>query len=656
MNWNQFMNRSTYLILVIGILIGMGLMWLSSPSSNMPSDHSPAHEAADSKQTIWTCSMHPQIRQPNPGKCPICGMDLIPVSQKEAGDDSPRRLVISESAKKLAEIQTAAVERRVAKHELRLVGKVDYDETRLKYITAWFPGRLERLFVDYTGTPIKKGEHLVQMYSPEILTDQESLLQALQADQQLSNSTVSYVQRNKKEMLDRARERLRLLGLTDSQISEIEQRGAPSDRITFYSPIDGIVIQKNAFAGDYVKTGARIYAIADLTHVWIKIDAYESDLQWLRYGQDVEFSTVSYPGEAFHGRIAFIDPYLNEQTRTVKVRVNVPNPDGKLKPEMFVRAVVRSDIVESGRVLSPELTGKWMCSMHPEIVKEDLGDCDICEMPLVTAESLGFAGLTNDEQQAPLLIPASAPLLTGVRAVVYVEVPDAEKPTYEGREITLGPRVGEFYIVKTGLTEGERVVVNGNFKLDSALQILAKPSMMSPEGGMASMAHDHSSTTKPEPAREKPDDHGNATEARITSHALSTLLPHYKSLAEALVADDLDFAKRAGEKLTEAANSHQSVELSKLGRDITQASSLEDARKAFALLSEILIRGVEQVGTPNDPLFTLFCPMAFDNRGARWLQWDENVRNPYFGAVMLTCGAVEHRFLPNRNENEHVNH
>jgi len=214
--------------------------------------------------------------------------------------------------------------------------------------------------------------------------------------------------------------------------------------------------------------------------MWVVLDAYESDLQWLRYGQEVEFTTLAYPGEVFSGAISFISPMMRDGTRTVNVRVNVENPDRKLKPGMFVRAVVRSKIAAPGKVMDADLAGKWISPMHPEIVKDQPGQCDVCGMDLVPAESLGYVGVSPSTAEAPLVIPASAPLITGTRAVVYVEVPEADAPTYEGLEITLGPRAGDYYLVASGLKPGQRVVSRGAFKIDSALQIQAQPSMMNP--------------------------------------------------------------------------------------------------------------------------------------------------------------------------------
>jgi len=262
--------------------------------------------------------------------------------------------------------------------------------------------------------------------------------------------------------------------------------------LNIYAPIGGIVINKHVTEGTYVQTGTKIYTIADLSQLWVQLDAYESDMMWIRYGQEVEFTTQAYPGEVFKGRISFISPTVDPKTRTIKVRLNVSNPKEKLKPEMFVRAIVRSNIASGAKVMASDMTGKWICPMHPSVIKNRPGKCDICGMDLVTTESLGYVKAESNE--TPLVIPASAPLITGKRAVVYVQVPNREKPTYQGREIVLGPRAGDYYIVKSGLAEGELIVTNGNFKIDSALQIQARPSMMNPNGsktGGMHMKHKH---------------------------------------------------------------------------------------------------------------------------------------------------------------------
>jgi len=484
--------------LVLVFCLGIFFHWIFSDSSKTilvkETGTSVQHEME--KPMFWTCSMHPNIQKQGPGKCPICGMNLIPVTSGTKGKEmgGMRQIVISDAARALMNIQTTPVERRYVTAEVRMVGKVDYDETRLGYITAWISGRLDRLYVDYTGVAVNKGDHMVYIYSPELYSTQDELIQVLKHSRGRTGNDSIFP--DVADLIHPVRERLRLWGMTKEQIQEIEKSEKPSDHLTIYSPMSGIVIQKNRQEGDYVNVGDRIYKIADLNQVWVMLDAYESDLVWLRYGQEIIFTTEAYPGEEFIGRIAFIEPVLNEKTRTVKVRVNVPNISGKLKPEMFVHGVVRTQISTGGRVVDPYLVGKWISPMHPEIVKSNPGDCDICGMPLVRAESLGYVSVDKKEESKPLVIPVSAALVTGTRAIVYVELPDTDQPTFEGREIVLGPRAGDYYLVRSGLNEGEIVVTNGNFKIDSAVQIQAKPSMMTPEGG-GSGGHQHGDGEKP---------------------------------------------------------------------------------------------------------------------------------------------------------------
>jgi len=466
-------------VVAVAVAFGIGRLWPDGPRDSAEI-HSPAGEGPAKQATTWTCSMHPHIKLPKPGKCPICFMDLIPLNSGSDDEGGPRELSVSENSARLMEIETAPVERRFVTAEVRMVGKIDYDETRVHYITAWVPGRLDRLFVDYTGVPVKKGEHMVYLYSSELLSAQEELLQAINATKLLEKSDVSIVRDTSEATVVAAREKLRLWGLTPAQIEEIEQRGKADDHVTIYAPDGGIVINKNVQEGMYVKTGTLLYTIADLSRVWVNLDAYESDLAWLRYGQRVRFTTESYPGEVFTGSISFIHPVLNEATRTVKVRVNVPNESGRLKPGMFIRATAEAKVATGGRVVDAALAGKWISPMHPEVVKEGPGTCDVCGMPLVRAESLGYVGSEPTAEDKPLVIPVSAALLTGKRAIVYVRIAGEEKPTFEGREVVLGSRAGDYYVVKDGLQEGERVVTKGAFKIDAELQIRARPSMMTP--------------------------------------------------------------------------------------------------------------------------------------------------------------------------------
>ncbi len=476
--------------ITVGLVLLAFLMgaWFSGGDSGSTST---GHTTHSNSSQVWTCSMHPSVQLPEAGQCPICFMDLIPLEKESGGGINPDQLTLSEDAVKLAEIETATVVYGKAENEIRLSGKVAYDESRIGNITAWVPGRVERVFVDYTGIRVNKGDHMIELYSPDLYAAQEELLQARNLVQGAKSQPASFQQSLNANLLA-TREKLRLMGLVDAQIKAIEAGESPTDVVTIYSPMSGVVIQKNGVEGAYVKTGTNIYTIADLDQVWVILDAYETDLPWLAFGQDVTFTTEGIPGKTFSGRIAFIDPVVDHKTRTVKVRINVSNPDGQLKPGMFVHGAIQASIGQEGKAINPELAGKWVCPMHPEVVEDGAGSCPICEMDLVKSESLGIVHKTGN-RHGHLLIPASAVLKTGDRAIVYIRVP-GDAPIFEGREIVLGPRVNDQYVVISGLMEGELVVVKGNFKIDSAMQISAKPSMMNPkpvQGKTQQMKHQH---------------------------------------------------------------------------------------------------------------------------------------------------------------------
>ncbi|MFQ6036781.1 MAG: efflux RND transporter periplasmic adaptor subunit, partial [Sedimentisphaerales bacterium] len=282
------------ILVVIAFVAGYLVKSLPQAESITTQRSDVGQQAAPREQSWWTCSMHPQIRQPKPGKCPICFMDLIPVASEQA-DVGPRQISFSKEALKLMEIETAPVERKFVTAEIRMVGKIDYDETRVKHITAWVPGRIDRLYVDFTGTKVNKGDHMVYLYSPELLSAQAELLQAVKAVENFKAGSSELIRRSILATLQAARDKLRLLGLTVEQIEQIEKTGEVVDHITIYAPIGGVVIEKHRTEGTYVDTGTQIYTIADLTHLWVKLDAYESDMMWIRYGQEVEFTTEAYP-------------------------------------------------------------------------------------------------------------------------------------------------------------------------------------------------------------------------------------------------------------------------------------------------------------------------------------------------------------------------
>jgi len=600
-------NPAVLVIIIAGLAFALGLVISGGESGGSAARHD--HTGEEQRQAeVWTCSMHPNIRQPGPGQCPICGMDLIPVSTDEGGDQvGPREITLSAQARKLAEIQVAPVERKAISVEVRLAGMIEYDETRDRKIAAWIPGRLDRLYVDYTGVTVARGEPLVELYSPELLTTQRELLAALTAQNNLVNARSVAVKQTARRTVNAVREKLRLWGLTDRQVEEIEQRGTPSDRVTITAPVGGVVVHKNAVEGMYVKTGTPIYTIADLTHLWVNLDAYEADLAWINEGQPVEFSVGAYPGETFVGTVVFIDPLVNPKTRTVKVRVELPNPTGRLKPGMFVNAVVQ-------------------------------------------------AGPTAGQAEKPLVIPASAPLITGKRAVVYVAVPGKEG-TYQGREVILGPRAGDYYIVRDGLEEGELVVVNGNFKIDSAIQILAKPSMMSPEGGVKPPVHDHGGESTGDVALEAKPQFEEYDVPEQFSGQIAELFTAYFKIQTALSHDKFPEAKSAATSFMQALDGvdmqllkgrahmawmDQEKAAGESAAALAESGGISKARVVFEPLSESMYAVAAGFGTGGeDSIFQIHCPMAFNNQGADWLQTHTKVENPYFGAKMFKCGKIK---------------
>jgi len=627
------------------LLIAVASLWIGVQWGQSGAPEAAPGASPSAAPTTWTCSMHPSVKLPEAGACPLCGMDLIPLVA--GGSQEPRVLELSEAAAALAEVETVPVERRSVAREVRMVGMIEVDETRLHYVTAWFPGRLDRLFVDYTGTLVREGDHLAEVYSPELLTAQEELLQAVSAEKKLAASSSEFLRKSAAQTLRSSREKLRLWGLSAEQIASIEREGKSQDHVTIHATSGGVVVHKNKNRGEYVKTGERIYAIADLSQVWVKLDAYESDLSAIHYGQEVSFGTEAYPGQTFRGQVVFVDPVVSGHTRTVKVRLNVANPEGRLKPGMFVRATLQAPIESDGQVLAPAIQGKWICPMHREEIHDEPGKCSLCAMPLVKAESLFREAAQGAE--APLVIPASAVLWTGVRSVVYVKRPESH--AYEGREVVLGPRAGGVYLVREGLEEGELVVTKGAFKLDSALQIEARPSMMLPPAG----------------AREP-------VALEVPPAFRDALDPVYQTYLEAqsmLARDQLDPARAGLRRLREAVEGiglapprgptpkdatlkepalRAWVGLAKRLRDAgakgAAAGDLGGVRAAFQQASQAILELEKGFGHARGRFVEAYCPMAFDNAGAAWLQVGEELNNPYFGASMLRCGDVKARFGP----------
>ncbi len=397
-------------LVFFGVILGGALMLMLAPGKRAQISTSSTGKP-ERKIKYWTCSMHPQVKMDNKGLCPICGMDLIPIYDGGDDNDDEATLTLGERARKLAVVRTSTVGKRKLTRHIQTVAKIDYDETKVAYISAWNNGRIDKLYVDFTGMKVKKGQRLALLYSPELISAQQEYL-------------LTYKTRGKK-----ARSKLRLLGISDSQIKKIEKAKEPLTHLTVSSPITGTVIKKNIKSGQYVKTGNLLYTIADLSNLWVYLDVYEYDVPWVSLGQTVMISVESYPEKEFEGVITFIDPFLNEKTRTLKVRVDVKNLEGKLKPGMFAYAHIHDAMMD---------------------------------------------GMKNNEEKM-LAVPKSAVLDTGLRKIVFVEV---ESGKYSLREVITGALAGDYYPVASGLSEGEVVVTSGNFLIDSQMQLTGKPSIM----------------------------------------------------------------------------------------------------------------------------------------------------------------------------------
>lgn len=472
------------------LTIGLGIMlllmsvtWIAckktaeSPSETQTIE---AQAVEEKKILYYTCGMHPSVKVTPEDfaagniSCPICKMDLIPVYAEEsmpmegghlAADDLESQLRLSPRAQALAQVRTEEISFRRLLKEINTVGNLVFDERKVAVVSAWIPGRLDKLYVDFTGVKVRKGNPLARIYSPDLLTTQEEYLLARETQEKVRNSSHPETIKGAENLVQAAKKRLLLWGISEDQIAELDNTRTASTHMILHAALSGTVIEKNALEGKYVKEGEPLFRIADLSNLWMEADIYEYELSFIKKGQDVTITTPSYPGETFQGKISFIEPIVSPETRSIKARVDVPNPEQKLKPGMYVNARIDS-MVHNG-IRAPEKT-MFICPMHPEVRSGTPGDCPECGMVLEKQEAFPKGSV--------LAVPKAAVLDTGVRKIVYIE---HEPGVYIAKEVELGAEAvadvngkkRKFYAVLSGLSEKMKVVSRGNFLIDSQRQI-----------------------------------------------------------------------------------------------------------------------------------------------------------------------------------------
>jgi Cu(I)/Ag(I) efflux system membrane fusion protein len=584
-------NKTTVIIAISTLVIGLLIGWLIFGRSNDNQTEEHKHTEMADSETIWTCSMHPQIRKNEAGDCPICGMDLIPL-ESESNEIDPMAVSMSPTAMQLAQVQTMVVDKGNAEKSIRLNGKIQADERLLFTQSSHIPGRIEKLTVNFTGDYIKEGQVIAYIYSPDLVTAQEELFEA------------EKIKETQPALFNAAKEKLKNWKLTDKQVDQIVASNKTIEQFPILANVSGYVTKKMVNLGDYIKQGEALYEIADLSKVWVLFDVYESEMSWINKGNAVTYTVQSLPGKTFNSTISYIDPIIDPKTRVAKARVETANKGLLLKPEMFVSGTIESK--------------------------------------------------TNTSNTS-LTVPKTAVMWTGKRSVVYVMQTSAQGVSFLMREVTLGPALGESYVIESGLQVGQEIAINGTFSIDAAAQLAGKPSMMNPEGGVAMTGHNHggSQTTQMTSMSVASKNSSISDEAKKT---LEPLFNSYFKLKAALVNDDFENTKEAGKEMNNALSKvdmnqfkgdvhslwmQQSSMLKKSTQHIEHLSDITAVREQFIRISNIMIAIAESFDPIASPIYVQHCPMADSNKGADWLSKEKEILNPYFGQDMLTCGEVK---------------
>ena len=582
-------------IIYIGILIvGLLLGWLLfGGSSNKEEEHN--HNGVTETNQMWTCSMHPQIMQPESGDCPICGMDLIPATSSSEGLLADQ-FKLTENAMALANIQTSIVgNNKTENKSSKLSGKIVENEEANAVQVSYFSGRIELLNISFTGEKVRKGQLLAAIYSPELYAAQQELI------------TAASLKESQPKLYKAVRNKLKLWKLSENQINQIETSGNVKENVPVYATVSGTVTEKLVEQGDYVKQGQPLLKITNLNTVWGNFDVFENQIEHFKKGQEVIVTTNAYPNKEFKGKVDFIDPVLNTKTRTVTLRVVLNNQNDEFKPGMFVQANIERVLVDKTAILT---------------------------------------------------IPSSAVLWTGERSVVYIKT-NPDLPIFEMREVVLGNQLANEYEVLEGLLVGNEIVSNGTFTVDAAAQLQGKKSMMNKEGGKTTTGHEGHLGMEENTSINNENHTNMNERIKVSKdfqNQINAVFNDYIKLKDALVKDDsknvvgeskklIDNLSKVDMKLLtdkEAHNHWMSLEkkIKASATSISKTSNIKEQRNHFKHLSSHLINTVQLFGV-NEKVFVEFCPMADNNNGAYWMSKEEKVINPYFGDAMLTCGEVK---------------
>jgi membrane fusion protein, copper/silver efflux system len=638
------------LVLVVGavliFLLGLAQRtgWIAHGEPSAASDVSAAEDIQ------YVCPMFCVPPQDEAGRCPVCGMELVPATTG-GGPTDGRSIQIDPASRRVANIQTAAVQSVALTRPIRAVGQLRYDEGALATISSYVDGRIERLYADFTGMDVRPGDQLALVYSPPLYSAQVELLQSRRAlDGTSSNGAAARVRESQQRLYDGTRRKLiDELGMTEAQVASLEQSGEANSRLHLYSPISGTVIERLAVEGQYIKRGEPIYRIADLSQVWLMLDLFPEEAAAIRYGQRVEAEMQSLPGRRFTGRVAFIDPVVNSRTRTVGVRVVLPNERGLLRIGDFAWATVEVDVDTSGEapeeIYDPELAGKWISPRHPHVIEDQPGDCRVCGVSLVSASRFGFAEQAIEPAKV-MVVPRSAVLMAGKHSVMYVEV---EAGRFEIRSVVLGPSLGDRIVIASGVQPGEYVAVSGNFLIDSQMVLSGNPSLIDPTRGQAvAQTPDGPLVLKPRPMQRIAGRTGEDLERLYLAYfdMAATLADDQAVSADQAVAlRDLADQLAVADDLSGAARSLIAV-IAEHSRQL-HSVTIDEAREVFKPISKSILRLAAQArGAEAEGSFIHFyCSMVLGGEGD-WMQPSEPLANPYWGSTMLRCGINAGQLSP----------